>query len=77
MARWHIFKVGDKVRVARHWSHYIKFGAVCTVTFVSQDGNGMEVYGPVQYGDPSHIADGYQHMRVSIGHRLAKQAVNR
>lgn len=44
----HTHKPGDRVRVARaHW-HGIKFGAVCRVVHIFDDGD-MEVTGPIQW----------------------------
>lgn len=44
----HTHQPGDRVRVARaHW-HGIKFGAVCRVVCIFDDGD-MKVYGPIQW----------------------------
>lgn len=46
MAKRKVITEGMQVRVARDWSHGIKFGAVCRVTAVYKDGD-CAVSGPL------------------------------
>lgn len=54
----HTHKPGDRVRVARAEWHGIKFGAVCRVVRIFDDGD-MEVFGPVQWasGEFVHLSN--------------------
>lgn len=75
MKRKQDIKVGDKVRVALHWVHYLKFGAVCTVTAVNGAGHVVAVVGPVK--GSSDVCEQSVHSMRGCGFKLAKQAMKK